>query len=86
MTLPGDKDVVNPVDDRIEVTLELGDILTPDAAKDAEPELALGSDIYRLGDPAVKGAPQSSAPPDGVDELLIAYLIDLDVAAHDDDA
>lgn len=55
---------------------ELGDICTPPLGRNAEPVLALGSDIF-----AVDGSPLASTPRaqtlGEVDEALIRYLLDL---------
>jgi hypothetical protein len=61
------------------VLLELGDILTPDVANDAEaePSFATGSNIHML-DGGRRAEPVRVTPPDDIDQALIAYLLDLD--------
>lgn len=58
---------------------ELGEITKPEHRHASEPGLALGSDIYAA--PRAERDQRPRAPLDGIDAVLVAYLMDLDVPA-----
>ncbi len=79
--MPGKQAAVT-VDPDAFVYIELGDIKTPDAAGDAAPSLADGSDIHMLT-PNLDERPVGwVAQPDDLDIMLVAYLLDLDGPPH----
>lgn len=83
MSGPDEEDV--PFDDLVDAELE--ETATPEAGRASETGLALGSDIHDVPpeDPFVV----DRVPLDGLDALLVAYLLDLDDVrvdeAHDPD-
>lgn len=81
--VPGpDQDDLLTFDDLFDA--ELGEVTKPDVTPVAGPELAIGSDIHVLG----RGdSPIANRPPlDGIDAVLVAYLLDVDQATVASDA
>ena len=68
------RDVPGPdEDDRaLDDFFELGEITEPGCDPSSEPDLALGSDIHE-----VPTSTRDRAPLDGIDAVLVAYLLDL---------
>lgn len=57
------------------VDSELGEITEPEATRSTTPELAIGSDIHAV---PPDGVVNNRAPLDGIDAVLVAYLLDMD--------
>jgi len=57
---------------------ELGEITRPERRHVPAASLALGSDIYAAPSTELEQRPRTRAPLDGIDAVLVAYLLDLD--------